>query len=148
MRLLIGVDESPFSAAAVEFVRGMRWPEGSSVVVVSAVKSVVVAVPEAAMMMAESLEGLRREQMAAAARLVKAVEAELAAAGLVAESRAVDGDPRDVLVDACRTERADLVVLGSHGRTGLAKLVMGSVASHVVAHAPCSVLIVRRPAAG
>jgi nucleotide-binding universal stress UspA family protein len=38
---------------------------------------------------------------------------------------------------------ADLVVVGSHGRTGLAKLVLGSVASHVVTHAPCSVLVVK-----
>jgi len=36
-------------------------------------------------------------------------------------------------------------VMGSHGRTGLAKLVLGSVAAHVVAHAPCTVVVVKRP---
>jgi nucleotide-binding universal stress UspA family protein len=39
---------------------------------------------------------------------------------------------------------ADLVVLGSHGRTGIPKLVLGSVASHVVSHAPCDVLVIKR----
>ena len=38
---------------------------------------------------------------------------------------------------------ADLVVVGSHGRTGLGKLLMGSVASHVVSHAPCTVMVVK-----
>jgi nucleotide-binding universal stress UspA family protein len=147
MRIIIGVDQSPFSTAAVELVRRMSWPEGSSAVVITAVKPIVMATPEAYVMMAEQVEGLRREQLAQGARYVKTVEADLASSGLKAESRAVDGDPREVLVEACRAEGADLIVLGSHGRTGLAKLLMGSVASHVVTHAPCSVLIVRRPPA-
>ena len=144
MRIIVGVDDSPFSAAAVDFVRRIRWPEGSSAVVLTAVRPIVSAVPEAYVMMGEQMEALRKELLAAAGRQAKTIEADLAASGLRAESRALDGDPRDVLVEACRTEHADLVVLGSHGRTGLAKLLMGSVASHVVTHAPCSVLVVRR----
>jgi hypothetical protein len=42
-----------------------------------------------------------------------------------------------------RAERSDLVVVGSHGRSGLSRLLIGSVASHVVIHAPCSVLVVK-----
>ena len=57
----------------------------------------------------------------------------------------VAGDPRAVLTEEARRIGADLLVLGSHGRSGLAKLVLGSVAAHVAAHAPCSVLIVKRP---
>ena len=68
---------------------------------------------------------------------------ELTGAGFSTEARVVRGDPRDALVDTARTMGADLVVVGSHGRTGLAKLVLGSVASHVVTHSPCSVLVVK-----
>ena len=143
MRILVGVDESACSDAAVEFVRRMQWPAGSSVLVLMAVAPVTIVVPEAAMMMAAALDETHRELMTDAGRRVRAVEARLASTGLRVEARAVDGDPRDVLVEACRTEHVDLAVLGSHGRTGLKKLLMGSVASHVVAHAPCSVLIVR-----
>jgi len=57
----------------------------------------------------------------------------------------VPGDPRSALVDEARQEHADLIVVGSHGRSGLSKLLLGSVASHVVAHAPCSVLVVKAP---
>jgi universal stress protein A len=49
-------------------------------------------------------------------------------------------------VDEARREKADLIVVGSHGRSGMAKLLLGSVAAHVVSHAPCSVLVVRPPA--
>ncbi len=47
------------------------------------------------------------------------------------------------IVDAARSEGADLVVVGSHGRTGLSRVVLGSVAARVVAEAPAPVLVVR-----
>lgn len=65
-------------------------------------------------------------------------------AGLQAEGRVIEGDPREVLLEEARREGVDLIVVGSHGRTGLEKLLMGSVASHIVTHAACSVVVVRR----
>ena len=145
MKIILGVDESPCSAAAVDHVRRASWPAGSSVLVLTAVKPVVLAVPEAYMVLAGQVETLKREQVQRGLAYVKKIADELAPAGLKVESRVVEGDPRDVLVETCRSQNADLVVLGSHGRTGLSKLLLGSVAAHVVTHAPCSVLIVRRP---
>ena len=49
----------------------------------------------------------------------------------------------DLYGDVARSEHADLVVVGSHGHTGIAKVLLGSVASHIVSHAPCSVLVVK-----
>jgi nucleotide-binding universal stress UspA family protein len=69
----------------------------------------------------------------------------LRAAGLAAEPRVLHGDPREVIVDCARAEGVGLVVMGSHGRTGLARLLLGSVAAYVVSHAPCDVLVVRLP---
>jgi nucleotide-binding universal stress UspA family protein len=54
------------------------------------------------------------------------------------------GEPASALVQAVRDEGADLLVVGSHGRTGLTKLLLGSVSAHAVGHAPCSVLVVKR----
>jgi nucleotide-binding universal stress UspA family protein len=53
------------------------------------------------------------------------------------------GDPARAIVDEAGAKGADLVALGTHGRTGLDRLVMGSVARNVLTHAHCSVLIVR-----
>ena len=143
MHLILGVDDSSCSTVAAEFVRGMRWRDGTTATVVNALPLIVSAVPEAYLVMAEQVEELRRTQRAASERHVAAVAAELTAAGIEAKGTVADGDPRVVLVDAARNEKADLLVVGSHGRTGLRKLVLGSVASHVTAHAPCSVLVVR-----
>lgn len=59
-------------------------------------------------------------------------------------SRVVDGVAWDRIVDVAKTEPAyDLIVIGTHGRTGLAHVLIGSVAEKVVRHAQCPVLVVR-----
>jgi nucleotide-binding universal stress UspA family protein len=52
-------------------------------------------------------------------------------------------DPREAIIDAVAELKADLVVMGTHGRRGLARLMMGSVAEQIVRSAPCPVLTVR-----
>ncbi|MGZ3586369.1 MAG: universal stress protein [Candidatus Limnocylindrales bacterium] len=69
----------------------------------------------------------------------------LTAAGLTASAETREGDPAHELVHAAHEHDSDLVVVGSHGRTGLARLLLGSVARNVLLEAPCSVLVVRRP---
>jgi nucleotide-binding universal stress UspA family protein len=86
------------------------------------------------------------EQVAASARawaqkqLAKRI-ARAKAAGVRAKSVLLDGVPHEQIVRAAK--RADLVVMGTHGRSGLAKLFLGSVAARVVAAASCPVLTVR-----
>lgn len=63
--------------------------------------------------------------------------------GLRAIPQRRDGDPAVQIVSAAESVEADLVILGTHGRTGLRRLLMGSVARNVLAHAPCSVMLVR-----
>jgi len=53
------------------------------------------------------------------------------------------GDPREVILETARKLNADLIVMGTHGRRGLSRAVIGSVAENVVRTAPCSVLVVR-----
>jgi nucleotide-binding universal stress UspA family protein len=60
-------------------------------------------------------------------------------------TRLITGVPWHEIVSAARTDGAiDLIVIGTHGRTGLAHVLLGSVAEKVVRHAPCPVLVVRR----
>jgi nucleotide-binding universal stress UspA family protein len=63
------------------------------------------------------------------------------------DSAKLEGVPWDVIVKVAREGGADVVILGTHGRTGLRHALLGSVAERVVRHAPCPVLVVR-PAAG
>lgn len=64
-------------------------------------------------------------------------------AGARAKGLLLDGVPHERIAQAARSRKADLVVIGTHGRTGFAKLFLGSVASRVLAVAPCPVLTVR-----
>jgi nucleotide-binding universal stress UspA family protein len=55
----------------------------------------------------------------------------------------MEGSPYEVIARAARSRRADVLVLGTHGRTGLSRFFLGSVAARVLASAPCPVLTVR-----
>jgi nucleotide-binding universal stress UspA family protein len=71
----------------------------------------------------------------------------LRAAGRRVEMALREGDPATEIVAAAKEDEADLVVMGSRGHRGIARLVLGGVAHSVLTHAPCSVLIVRDRAA-
>jgi len=62
------------------------------------------------------------------------------------EHKLLVGNPADAIVHAAEEENADLIVMGTHGRTGLTRLLMGSVAEAVVRRAKCPVLTVKQPA--
>ena len=148
MKVLIGVDDSTHSQAALEFVQRMPWPGETRMIVVSSLapetSSFGAYEPASAVRAAGMVERIREFQ----GELVRRSQKRLTDAGLQAEGRVIDGDPREALLEVARQEDVDLIVVGSHGRTGLEKLLMGSVSSHVVNHAPCSVLVVRRGAQG
>lgn len=65
--------------------------------------------------------------------------------GVVVSQVIVDGRPAVAIPELARTLGADLIVVGSHGRTGVTRIAMGSVAEHIVRGAPCSVYVARGP---
>lgn len=75
--------------------------------------------------------------------IAAAAAARLARAGLTADDVMVDGDPAPAIMAVAEARAADLIVLGTHGRTRLQRLLTGSVARNVMQHAATSVLIVR-----
>jgi len=77
--------------------------------------------------------------------LVEKVAAQLQPVGFSVSVSTPDAEPRHGIVDEARRWKADLIVMGSHGRNGLDRLLLGSVAEGVLRHAPCSVEIVREP---
>ncbi|QDU98868.1 universal stress protein [Lignipirellula cremea] len=58
----------------------------------------------------------------------------------------ITGHPPEALARLVEEENADLIVMGTHGRTGLTRLLMGSIAEQVVRRAPCPVLTYKQPA--
>jgi len=86
----------------------------------------------------DSLPALRE----ATAKIAQERAGALVAAGLNATSEVREGNVADNLIAAAAEAHADCIVIGSHGRTGLTRLFLGSVARAVLFNAPCSVLIV------
>ena len=88
---------------------------------------------------------IAEEQRLAAQRELDRLVAELRAAEIKARSLLRVGAPFVEIIQAARSEAVDLIVLGTHGRTGLAHVLLGSVAERVVQKAGCAVLTVRHP---
>jgi universal stress protein A len=65
--------------------------------------------------------------------------------GVPCQRRLVTGEPARTIVELARQEGVDLIVMGTHGRTGLRRLVMGSIAEAIVRTAPCAVLTLKQP---
>ncbi|MGE5808350.1 MAG: universal stress protein, partial [Nitrospirota bacterium] len=65
------------------------------------------------------------------------------AAGVRAETFVGEAEAYQAVNNLAREQKADMIVLGSHGRTGLRRLLMGSVTEKVIGYAPCPVLVVK-----
>ena len=71
------------------------------------------------------------------------IEGALQRFGAKGDVQIVDGDPSTKVLELVETLKAELLVIGTRGRGGLARVMLGSVAAHLVESAPCSVLAVR-----
>jgi nucleotide-binding universal stress UspA family protein len=83
---------------------------------------------------------------AAVTRDLEGYRARVTAAGLAGEIAVVQGVPFQEILDTAKARQVDLIIMGTHGRTGLSHVLLGSVAEKVVRLAPCPVLIARQPA--
>ena len=147
MKVLIGIDESPHAQTVLRWVMRTPWPPDTRFLVLSAAPIRMAAYSMIEVGAMRAVETLEQETVQTHQELVSAAERELRTAGLPTEGIVEPGDPRDVLIRTAEGKGVDMIVVGSHGRTGLARLLVGSVASYVASHAPCTVVIVRQPPA-
>jgi nucleotide-binding universal stress UspA family protein len=134
MKILIGVDDSVFSQAAVEAVAQRSWDAGTQVKIVCAVDDYNPAANES-----NHYERARR----AVDRATETLRQTLNQFTLSGEI--VEGEPKEVILNEAEKWGADLIVVGSHGRRGVDRFLLGSVSQAVALHANCSVQIVRQP---
>jgi nucleotide-binding universal stress UspA family protein len=146
MKILLAIDGSAASDDAIDEVRRRPWPTPSTVRVLSVTIPYSPVGPDAVFATA-TFDDIRAREAEEAERLTRAASEQIAAPSVTVETAVREGDPRTTIVDVADNWNADLIVVGSHGRTGLDRLMMGSVAQSVVAHAHCSVEVVRRRAA-
>ena len=143
MKILLAVDGSEPSDLAVGEVAGRPWPAGTEVRVLSVVQRIALPATVLAMDDVSGGERYAEELGQHAGEMAARAVQSLQGSGLAAEAVVRHGDPRNIIVDEAGDWGADLIVVGSHGYTGLQRWLLGSVAQSVVSHAPCSVEVVR-----
>ena len=141
-KVLVPVDGSPTAKAALRTAIDLAKLCGVSLVVLSVYDPFpfIVAGPDYGYAQVQYVDAVRAEAKATIDEARTLVQA----AGLAMEGLVVDA-PKTwrAIIDTAESSRADLIVMGSHGRSGLDKLVMGSVAHSVLQHAALPVLVVR-----
>lgn len=144
--IVVGVDGSPASREALRWAAQEAELRGAQLVAVYAwsfVPPPPLGDPGMLAMPAGDLAGqLEAENEAAHAELDAAVvESFPGGPPVEIEKRLIEGGPTDVLESEARS--ADLLVVGSHGRSGLKAALLGSVSRHAVDHAKCPVVVVK-----
>lgn len=145
MRILLATDGSTHSLAAARSVATRPWPSASRVRLVSAVRVIAPAM-DPWYAAGQVVEQLLEEHTKAAQEYIDAVERVIRDAGLATERAVLVDNPKSAILDEAKEWEADLIVVGSHGRRGLDRLLLGSVSEAVAMHAHCSVDVIRQPA--
>ena len=87
-------------------------------------------------------KGLEKERAEEEQKLLALIEEENMA-GIVADYVIYEGFPEECILDYAKRQEADVIIMGSHGRRGLKRMILGSVAEHVIRRSPCPVLVVK-----
>lgn len=141
-RILHPTDFSPASRAA--FARSVAMAKADQAeLLVTHVVAFPTPIVTDGYMSPKIYDDVTRSMRADAQKQLDKLLAKARAGGARARGLLLEGMPADAINRAARSQRADVIVIGTHGRTGFARLFMGSVAERVVGGAPCAVLTVR-----
>lgn len=140
-KILVATDGSRYSEAAAREAIGTSKRCGSDLTVISVVPSESASPFD--IVHSEMQRGLiaEKEQKAAECN-IRNVKDLAEKEGIRVEGLILEGRPYEAIVNTANEKNIDLIIVGSHGRTGLEKLLMGSVTERVIGLSPCSVLVV------
>ncbi len=133
--IIFATDGSKYSEAATNKAIDFAKSYGSEIKVIS-----VVDVTEEFMARAP---GAVEDLVKKAKEIVEDVKKKASSEGINAEGIVREGDAYKIIVNIAKKQKANAIIMGSHGRTGLKRLLMGSVTERVIGHAPCPVLVVK-----
>jgi nucleotide-binding universal stress UspA family protein len=133
MKVLIAIDSAPSSQRVLVAILSRPWPSGTAFCILHVVDLQTFA----------RLPVLIEEASREGADLLQDAAAKLSGGGYQACTKLLLGYPRGELSAYAKEWGADLIILGSHGRRGLDRFLIGSVSEAVAVHASCSVQVIR-----
>ncbi|MEE9487642.1 MAG: universal stress protein [Candidatus Brocadiales bacterium] len=142
-RILCPVDYSVSSSEAMKYAAHIAGEEGAKVYLIHVidVRSYGHESPLDLEMPKPSQENVDRMKK----ELVEDLFQEKGGKGVEVEAMVVMGKPVEEILKAAKEQKIDMIVMGTHGRTGIPHVIVGSVAENVIRKAPCPVLTVRQP---
>jgi nucleotide-binding universal stress UspA family protein len=136
-QIMLATDLGPSSAAATDEALRLAGALGARLLAISVIDPRTLQLPGGRFRSRVDQERGRLEE-AAAELVLRGRRDQVVTSFLIWE-----GDPAESIVDAAKSEGADIIVIGSHGRAALGRALIGSVSDQVVRHAPCPVMVVR-----
>jgi len=134
-RILVAVDGSAFSDAAVDQAISLGAICNSQIFVISVIDLYPEQMAVAPALVDKMSEEVRQHLDRAKQKIDKA--------NIPCETIVhMGGKPHEFIVQEAKERAIDLIVMGTHGRTGIKRVLMGSVAQNVIGHAPCPVLVI------
>ena len=142
-RILVPVDFSAHSENAVNYATKLAQRFGGTVELLHVVEDLFASGAWRAEAFTPNIPELMNDLMADARRRLDALKTAAAKGGVTLATHVVTGQPSRLITEFAKTGAFDLIVMGTHGRTGLSHVLLGSVAERVVRTAPCPVLTMR-----
>ena len=145
-RILVPVDFSKDSLNAVAYAAEFAQPFGAELLLLYVVEPIYYATPTDPYAVNANVATLIEEQRRLGEQQLARIGADLEKKGHRFRVLIKSGSPPQQITDTAKRQRANLIIMATHGRTGLAHMFMGSVAEKVVRTASCPVLTVRAAA--
>ncbi len=140
--ILLPVDGSDASTHAAEEGFKLASALGSSITLLFVVDISVISIPDAESGIA-NIEMIRKNFKEQGDKLLGSLTASAREKGVKVETRMAEGDVHEEIIRAAEEKKVDLIIMGTHGRRGLNRLLLGSVAESVTRRANCPVLLIR-----
>lgn len=144
LRLLIGDDGSAEAQAAVAEVSRRSWPAGTEAHVLAVHEALVATNAEGISVDPKLYDQINEDEHFRLRHVANEAAEKLRGAGLIVSPVVEEADPKDAFVREARNWNADAIFIGARGLGRVERFLLGSVSSATVAHAPCTVEVVRR----
>ena len=142
-RILVPVDFSAHSEKAIRYATTLANRFGAQVTLLHVVEDPFVTGAWQAEAFVPNMPELLNDLVKAADAQIAELKTRLLSQGTIAQAAVITGQPAREIVTHAEAGRFDLIVMGTHGRTGLPHAFLGSIAERVMRKAPCAVLTVR-----
>jgi nucleotide-binding universal stress UspA family protein len=142
MKILCAIDGSADSEETIRALAEHAWPAGTSIRVLTVAEKVH---PSAVELVAtgKSTDDAQHDLVVSCDVIAATAANTLKSFGIESDPVVREGSPKSAIVEEAASWGAKLIVVGYKGRSGVSRMLLGSVAQHVVAHAHCSVLVIR-----